>query len=67
MPTAAMHSHYWQQDWQEAPVVAGSGSGGGYVPWQTTVILGSGLGACHWFWERLMGMVRRSTSDIRHR
>lgn len=53
MPSAALHSHYWQQDWQEAPVVAGGGGRGGYVHWQMNT-LGCGFGFTQVAWDWLL-------------
>lgn len=39
MPTGAFHSHYWQIQAPEVPIVAGASARGGYpVTWQPTIV-----------------------------
>lgn len=63
MPTAAMHSHYWAGSDGAGPAT-GASAAGGYVPWQTTVVIGMGFGALHGLWERLWRR-RRPHADRR--
>lgn len=60
MPTAALHSHYWAgvEDTPAPPVEPGASVDGGYVPWQTTVILGGGFGVTQVAWEWLVEQVK---------
>lgn len=66
MPTAALHSHYWAgARSSDAPVTAGASGAGGYVPWQTTVIIGGGLGSAQIVWDWLMVRLKeRSRGDV---
>ena len=53
MPTAAVHSLFW------ASTVVGEGgnpapgvsAAGGYVPWQTSIVIGSGFGVTQVVWD----------------
>jgi hypothetical protein len=38
MPSVALHSHYWQTQAPEVPVVPGASGSGGYPNWQMTVV-----------------------------
>jgi hypothetical protein len=40
MPTGAFHSHYWQIQVPEPPILPGGGGGGGYPQWQINVVRG---------------------------
>jgi hypothetical protein len=54
MPTGALHSHYWGGSVNpSSPPQTGASSAGGYVPWQTTVVLGGGFGVTQVVWEWL--------------
>lgn len=64
MPTAALHSHYWSGSADPAPDPPLTSSGVGYITWQTTITLGSGLGALQavydaWRPSRTTTQVRR--------
>jgi hypothetical protein len=61
MPGAAFHSYYWSVQAPDVPIGAGASSAGGYVPWQTSIIAGSGLGALQIAYEWLMA--RRGRKD----
>lgn len=55
MPSAAFHSNYWQRDSAgPPPVTAGASARGGYIPWQTTVTIGSLFGVLQALYERLV-------------
>jgi len=55
MPTGALHSHYWQAERADAPpIVPGKSAAGGYIPWMTTVTVGSLFGALQALYERLV-------------
>ncbi len=50
MPTAALHSHYWAGS-NGTPVALTSGPAS-YPIWQTSIIVGSGLGVLQALYER---------------
>jgi len=53
MPSAWAHSHYWQHERADAPEgQVGASARGGYVPFQTTVTIGSLFGALQALYER---------------
>lgn len=52
------HSKYWQAHEPEPPVEAGASADGGYIPWQTTVIFGSGFGAMQVVWMWVVDQVK---------
>ena len=53
MPSAWAHSHYWQHERADAPEgQVGASARGGYVPFQTTVTIGSLFGAVQALYER---------------
>jgi hypothetical protein len=69
MPTVALHSHFWAGSGDAAPPVdppqSGASVDGGYVPWQTTVILGGGFGVTQVAWEWLVERVKeRRDGDV---
>lgn len=64
MPTAALHSHYWATDTQETPPQIGASGAGGYVPWQTSVIVGGGFGVTQVVWEWAMRRMREKGTRI---
>lgn len=52
MPSGAFHSQYWAGSADApAPPQTGASANGGYVPWQTTVVIGSGFGMTQVAWE----------------
>lgn len=54
MPTAAFHSNYWSVPAADPPPPGtGASVAGGYVPWQTTVVIGGGFGVTQVIWEWL--------------
>ncbi len=60
MPTGAMHSHYWAASpGAPAPPGTGASANGGYIPWMTTVTVGSGFGVMQVAWSWL---VERATT-----
>lgn len=54
MPTAALHSHYWQAEQASSPPPDPPTSGAvvSYPAWQMTVTFGSGFGALQALYER---------------
>jgi hypothetical protein len=50
MPTAALHSNYWQIQVEPPPDPIGASGAGGYVPWQTTIISHHGFGVASVVW-----------------
>jgi hypothetical protein len=38
MPTVALHSHYWQTQTPEPPLLPGGGGGPGYPAWQINIV-----------------------------
>lgn len=66
MPSAALHSQYWAgSGGGPAPPQTGASAAGGYVPWQTTVIIGMGGGVFQALWERLWHWRRAAHADRR--
>lgn len=51
MPTAALHSAYWKSRAAGPAPETGASGAGGYVPWQTTVVIGGGFGVMQVAWE----------------
>jgi len=43
MPSVALHSHYWQTQAPEVPILPGASGSGGYVTWQITTITAMGF------------------------
>jgi hypothetical protein len=56
-----MHSHFWSGS-ADAPLVPVVSANGGYVAWQTTVIVGSGFGFTQVVWDWLLA--RTTTQDV---
>ena len=58
MPTAALHSQYWAGSADAPdppdPPETGDSANNGYVPWQTTVVIGGGFGVTQVVWEWLV-------------
>jgi hypothetical protein len=55
-PLSWGHSQFWDGDAEGggAPVTAGASSDGGYVTWQTSVLVGGGFGVTQVVWEWLV-------------
>jgi hypothetical protein len=52
MPSAACHSLFWAvPSAPAAPPGTGASANGGYIPWQTSVVMGSGFGVTQVVWE----------------
>lgn len=62
MPSAALHSQYWQT---QAPVTPGVETTPGYPIWQASVICGSGFGVTQVVWEWLRDCVVTTTQEQR--
>jgi hypothetical protein len=55
MPSAAFHANYWATPSPPPdPPGTGASANGGYIPWQTTVVMGSGFGVTQVAWEWLV-------------
>lgn len=54
MPTAGVHSKYWAGRVSTPPAPPGASRSGGYIPWQTTIVAGSGFGVTQTIWEWLV-------------
>jgi len=63
MPTAALHSQYWQTQSTSAP--APESQVFGYPAWQAAVICGSGFGAMQAVWEWSRDRVTTTTQEKR--
>lgn len=59
MPIGAWaHSHYWRFSNGPGVVLGGGGGNNGYVPWQTTPLLGSLFGGLQAWYERVRDVWR---------
>lgn len=54
------HSKYWQAHAPEAPQT-GASSAGGYVPWQTSVIVGSMFGGLQPVWQWVVTVIKKDS------
>lgn len=62
-PLSWGHSQYWDGDAEGGtPVTPGASSDGGYVTWQTSVLVGGGFGVTQVVWEWLVDRRARKTA-----
>lgn len=53
------HSAYWQTQTPEPPITPGASGAGGYVPWMTSVTIGSMLGGLQPVWQWIVTVTKK--------